>query len=166
MIKPRITIICQIALLALSLFVESSWASTYYVATNGADGNPGTLTQPWRTIGKAAETMVAGDTVLVRAGTYSDFSPESERAMIVPAHSGASGQLITFKAFPGESVIIDGRNGRQFSFELNGRGYIRIEGFEIINVTGHGILVSWESTSGRLRGICLTSFASWVSAPA
>lgn len=148
MIKPKITIIGQIALLTLSLFVENSWASTYYVATNGSDGNPGTLTQPWRTIVKAAETMIAGDTVLVRAGTYSDLSPESDRAMIVPAHSGAPGNLITFKAFPGETVIIDGKNGRQFSFELNGRDYIRIEGFEIVNVTGHGILVSWESTSG------------------
>ena len=46
-------------------------AATYYVSTSGNDGNNGTsLSTPWRTINKAAQTMVAGDTVYVRGGTY------------------------------------------------------------------------------------------------
>ena len=45
-------------------------ASVYYVATSGSDANPGTLTQPWRTIQKAAATLQAGDAVYIRAGTY------------------------------------------------------------------------------------------------
>ena len=35
----------------------------YFVATTGNDANPGTQSQPWRTIGKAAQTAKAGDTV-------------------------------------------------------------------------------------------------------
>jgi len=33
--------------------------TTYYVATTGRDSNPGTIAQPWRTIQKAANTVVA-----------------------------------------------------------------------------------------------------------
>jgi hypothetical protein len=43
---------------------------TYYVSTSGNDNNAGTLAAPWRTIQKAANTVQAGDTVQVRAGTY------------------------------------------------------------------------------------------------
>ena len=54
-------------------------ATTYYVSTTGNDTNPGTQTQPWKTIQKAADTMVAGDTVKIQPGTYTmevDFAPE------------------------------------------------------------------------------------------
>jgi len=44
----------------------------YYVAKNGSDSNPGSESQPWLTIQKAADTMVAGDTVYVKAGTYTE----------------------------------------------------------------------------------------------
>ena len=42
----------------------------YYVAPDGNDSNPGTESLPWRTIQKAANNMVAGDTVFIRAWTY------------------------------------------------------------------------------------------------
>jgi hypothetical protein len=45
-------------------------AATYYVSPSGVDTNPGTLAQPYRTVQKAATVAVAGDTVLLRAGTY------------------------------------------------------------------------------------------------
>jgi hypothetical protein len=35
-------------------------AKTYYVAPDGDDSDPGTESHPWRTIGKAARTVVAG----------------------------------------------------------------------------------------------------------
>src|SRR4030043_810599 len=40
----------------------------FYVAPHGSDMNPGTFLLPWRTIGKAARTIVAGDTVFIRDG--------------------------------------------------------------------------------------------------
>lgn len=45
-------------------------ATTYYVSTTGNDANAGTQTQPWKTLGKANNTAVAGDTIQVQAGTY------------------------------------------------------------------------------------------------
>ena len=47
-------------------------AATYYVATNGNDGNSGSQARPWRTIRHAAETVAAGDTVIVREGKYDE----------------------------------------------------------------------------------------------
>lgn len=47
-------------------------ASEYYVSTGGLDTNPGTLGQPWRTVQKAANTVVAGDVVNIRAGMYAE----------------------------------------------------------------------------------------------
>jgi PKD repeat protein len=44
---------------------------TYYVdGTNGLDTNSGDAIHPWKTIQHAADNVVAGDTVRIRAGTY------------------------------------------------------------------------------------------------
>ena len=48
----------------------SSSGNTYYVSTTGSDSNPGTQSQPWRTVQKAVDTVQAGDTVFIAAGTY------------------------------------------------------------------------------------------------
>jgi hypothetical protein len=62
----------SIFLLFFLLNAADASAATYYIATTGSDSNPGTLSQPWRTIGKANSTLQAGDTVYIRAGTYNE----------------------------------------------------------------------------------------------
>ncbi len=74
--------------------------STYYVATTGNDTNPGTFERPWQRIGKAASTMVAGDSALVRGGVYHES--------VNPAQSGTESDPITYVAYDTESVIVDG----------------------------------------------------------
>ncbi|PKO13504.1 MAG: hypothetical protein CVU39_18445, partial [Chloroflexi bacterium HGW-Chloroflexi-10] len=49
---------------------ESASGVDYFVAQTGNDSNPGTFSKPWRTIQKAANTLVAGDTVKILPGTY------------------------------------------------------------------------------------------------
>lgn len=44
------------------------FGANYYVASTGSDRNPGTKARPWQTVKKAAITLVAGDTVLIREG--------------------------------------------------------------------------------------------------
>ncbi|NOU85315.1 hypothetical protein GC102_05890 [Paenibacillus sp. LMG 31460] len=72
----------------------------YYVSTTGSDSNSGTISSPFRTIQKASNLMVAGDTVILRSGTYNET--------ITPQTDGISGNLITYKAYPGETVTISG----------------------------------------------------------
>ncbi|NOU71373.1 hypothetical protein GC098_08050 [Paenibacillus sp. LMG 31458] len=72
----------------------------YYVSTTGSDSNPGTISSPFKTIQKASNLMVAGDTVILRGGTYNET--------ITPQTDGTSGNPITYKAYPGETVTISG----------------------------------------------------------
>ena len=104
--------------------------NTYYVAKDGSDGNPGTEALPWLTISHAAQTLVAGDTVYVKNGTY------YENVSII-INSGSAKKPITFANYPGQSPIIDGTNltdpGYETGLVFISQAYIIVEGFEIRN---------------------------------
>ncbi|MCJ7533119.1 MAG: right-handed parallel beta-helix repeat-containing protein [Anaerolineales bacterium] len=108
----------------------------YYVSPNGDDSNPGNETRPWQTIQKAAGTLVAGETVYIRAGTY--------RERVIVQNSGSADEFITFASFPGEVVTIDGQGVEvpEYSglFEVSNRSYIKISELRIINSKNNGIL--------------------------
>lgn len=110
-------------------------AGTYYVAMGGNDSNPGTEALPWASIQHAADSLLPGDTVYVKAGTYSEF--------VVAANSGSSGVPITYAASPGDVVTIDGEGITVplycGLFYVTG-SYITIDGFHVINSNQAGIL--------------------------
>src|SRR4051794_6801156 len=54
-----------ILLFTLVLLDPPARATQYYVAPTGRDANSGLSGQPWATLQKAADTMLAGDSVLV-----------------------------------------------------------------------------------------------------
>lgn len=103
--------------------------SIYYVAATGSDANPGSESQPWRTIQKAADTLLAGDTVYIKAGTY--------RERVTPQNSGSAGHFITYAAYPGDTVTIDGASvilpEWAGLFDMVARNYIRVSGLRVIN---------------------------------
>ncbi len=76
-------------------------SATYFVSPAGNDTNPGTIDAPFQTIQHAATLAGPGDVVDIRAGTY--------RETVTPK-SGAAGSPVTFQAYNGETVIIDGAN--------------------------------------------------------
>ena len=91
----------RLLVLALSFVSLPLHAATFYVATNGTNTASGGFSTPWATISRAASTMNAGDTALIRAGTY--------RETVTPAHSGSStSSRITYQAYPGETPVISG----------------------------------------------------------
>jgi len=73
-------------------------ADTYYVSSAGHDTNVGTtVSAPFRTLQKAANSVQPGDTILMRPGTYAGARIE---------RSGASNAPITLRAeVPGTAVI-------------------------------------------------------------
>jgi len=80
----------------------SAAASTYYVdALKGDDTHDGSQAFPWKTIGKAANTMVAGDTTTVNAGTYTE-------SRVVQSTSGSAGNLIRYVTSGGTVDINNG----------------------------------------------------------
>ena len=74
----------------------------YYVSPTGSDttNNGLSVNAPFATISKAASMMVAGNTCLIRAGTY--------RETVTVPHSGTASAPITFKAYNHEAVTISG----------------------------------------------------------
>lgn len=71
--------------------------ATYYVAGSGSDvGGNGSSGNPWRSLGKAYAQSVAGDTILVRNGTYNETLT-----------LGKANQ--TWRADTGHTPVMDGR---------------------------------------------------------
>ncbi len=112
-------------------------SGSYYVdGSNGNDLNPGTSSAPWQTIQKAADTVVPGNVVTVRAGTYNEH--------VKVTRSGSSGALITFQA--NGTVVMQG-----FTILAD---YIRVMGFEITNSNttyGDGNGVAVEGSFNEIR---------------
>ncbi len=102
---------------------EQPAARTYYVATDGDDANSGLERgKAWRTVGHAASSIRAGDTVLIASGTYS----EKVRVRV----SGDKGLPIKFKSMLGEKVIFDGNERRMdAAWVINGKTNIELDGF-------------------------------------
>ncbi|HEV7405120.1 MAG TPA: right-handed parallel beta-helix repeat-containing protein [Chthoniobacteraceae bacterium] len=107
-------------------------AADYYVSTRGRDTNAGTLGAPWRTVRKAAETLVAGDTVWIRGGLY--------RELVTPKQSGSAADgWITYRAYGKEKPVLDAaglrpsEDGESAVFLLRDRSYVRVQGLELRN---------------------------------
>jgi parallel beta-helix repeat protein len=101
----------------------SAHAATYYVATTGNDSNScATATNvnaPKRNImgsNGGLACVSAGDTLLIRAGTYS----ESIRAAVQRIPSGTSWtNAVTIAGYPGESVTLNGSTGADGIIGIN-----------------------------------------------
>ena len=138
-----------IVLMLLMVTIMPSFATTFYVATNGSNSSNGTtLTTPFLTIDYAIGKAAAGDIIYVRSGTYSYTST------ITISKSGSSGKLITLSAYPADisSVFpVDGRPIINFSgmslastnqgFKLSNADYWYIYGIRIKGAGDNGMLV-------------------------
>ncbi len=93
-------------------------AATYYVdaaGRNAGDANDGSSSAPWKTVQHAADSVGAGDVVIVRPGRYDE--------MVTVRASGTERALITLRAEPARAARVKG-------FVLEG-DFVSIEGFEI-----------------------------------
>lgn len=83
----------------------------YYVSPNGSDSNPGTIDAPFKTITKARDIVrtinsnMTGDIyVYLRGGTYNI----TDTITFGPQDSGTNGYRIYYKAYPGETPVLNG----------------------------------------------------------
>ncbi len=134
--------------------VEADGA-VYYVATDGDDANPGSITQPWRTIQHAADTVSAGDTVFIRGGVYNE-------AVFITVSGSEAGGYVTFENYGGETAVLDGTGlanpDGDIGIDIANQSYLIIKGLEIRNYTTAtpdavpmGIAVSGTSHHIQLR---------------
>lgn len=121
---------------AVTLSTSTS-STTHFVAVGGNDSNDGSACRPWATIGKAARSVKAGDTVIVGDGTY----PEN-----VSINIGGTGESnrVVFRSQNKWGAHVSGVNGSSstasntFTVSAN---YVTIQDFEITgwDYTGYGI---------------------------
>lgn len=113
-------------------------AATYYVAPSGSDANDGSAAQPWRTIQKAANLAVAGDHVLIRAGTF------NERVKL--AKSGTASARITYENYAGEKVILDGAaipmGSTDALLQVDNSSFVTVKGLIVQNSAHNGVRVT------------------------
>jgi parallel beta-helix repeat protein len=143
--SSRVRILLAAAALVLTLFPigPATAATTRYVDRGNPSCNnsgPGTSAIPYCTIQRAANVVVAGDTVIVRSGTY----PET----VEIEESGTPSAPITFETAPGANVIV---NGGSHGFEFPEVDWIVLRGFTVRDTTDHAIYLS-GSTNLRIEG--------------
>jgi hypothetical protein len=121
---------------------------TFYVDPAGNDSAAGSITSPWRTLQKAANTVRAGDLVIVRAGHY---------AGLYLTTSGTATDPITFRGDPG--AIVDTQNPTTpDGINLEGASWVVIENFTVTGVPRAGIRavlnnhVTIRGNTGDLNG--------------
>jgi len=124
-------------LLALLLGALPCAAAEYYVAPGGDDAASGAIGQPWATLQHAVQTVVPGDTIWVRAGTYPGCRIESACTQALPC---------ALRAYPGEAVLLNApgpSNRHQSILELesfSGRvQWWTVEGFEVAGSPRYGV---------------------------
>lgn len=154
--KKTIMLSCCI-FTASSIFISGNLqAASYFVDKNNPaanDSNNGSEGSPWATLVKAVETVVAGDDVTVKAGTYIDprTSPFSDKGGYILDNDGAENNPITFRSEPPYTAIIQAKAAgsnpinRAPAWFLIRNDYVIIDGFTI-----KGMLRVKESTSVQL----------------
>lgn len=143
--------------LVIGIFLLSGQVSAkeYFVSVNGSDNNDGSFTTPFKSIAKASEVAIAGDTITINQGVYileKTFSP---------LHSGQPDKWILYRGKPGKEIVFDGQNiyydeydGEKtfFSnltkgiFQIENVNYIRFENIKIINSRAAGFIVRGPET--------------------
>jgi hypothetical protein len=115
-------------MLPLLLLFANSYATNYYMATNGSDGNDGRSTgSPWATIGKAAGVLGPGDTLFVRGGTYTNTQEMNT------GRSGTANSPIVVTAYRNEVPLFSGP-GSSYSYRIKLSGnYWVFRGLHMIN---------------------------------
>ncbi len=113
---------------------DYSYGASFYVATNGDNMATGSSVTPWKTIGFGIEQLSPGDTLIVKAGTYTGKANFINSHLYPDLPSGIDiNNRTTIKAETPLSVRIEHNGSLNFNEELvkikSGYNYIHVEGF-------------------------------------
>jgi len=132
--------------------------TTYYVATNGNDSNPGTISQPFASWQKGFDVAQAGDIVYIRGGTYYPTGTgygHGYYGAVALRKNGTSENMINIWAYPGETPVLDCRNlsdGTRYGIFLLYSDYWYLKGLNVTRVdqsypdgTSEGIILQYSN---------------------
>lgn len=113
--------------------------ATYYVSLTGLNTNPGTASLPFQTIRQGLDVAVAGDTIIVKPGTYTEYTNTLGLNL---KGNGTVNNPIVLKSEIKWQAVLDGGNvsGHDYCVFISGNYFI-IDGFEMKNAYKAGIHV-------------------------
>ena len=119
-----------------------SASTEYWIATDGADTNPGTEDKPFKTIPVAILKTKAGVTLWLKPGTY-QYAVTID---IGPRYVGTAAAPITLKAAPGPRPVLDFSSqprGVDAARGINVNGdYWHIKGIELLKASDNCIAIA------------------------
>jgi parallel beta-helix repeat protein len=124
-----------VGIILILMNFQIAFAADYYVATDGRDSNNGSKESPWATINHAVDNTGPGDTVNLRAGTYT----ESCDLRGDHGEGGADGRWWILQSYNDEEVTVNGTLGMYMV------DYVRIQNLTVTN--GNIGMKSWVSGS-------------------
>ncbi|KKP67692.1 MAG: hypothetical protein UR68_C0028G0015 [Candidatus Roizmanbacteria bacterium GW2011_GWA2_35_19] len=132
-IKEYLIRFLRLGVLVCIFFISPTEAlsSDYFVSKTGSDSNNGSQSSPWATVQKAANTVIAGDTVNVADGIQ-------ETTRVTINKSGTEQAPIIFKASGGSNAATTKGFTLGSNFPIS---YVTLRDFRIINAIGKGIEV-------------------------
>ena len=121
-------------------------AASYYVATDGNDGNTCAEAQnpseAKLTIAQGINCLSSGDTLIIKGGTYNE-------GLYDPPSGNSSAEMTTVKGAPGETVIIKPDQANPIIAVDDPRSYISIENLIVDGnnkTSGYGVwLTAWHT---------------------
>ncbi len=123
------------ALVVAGAVAAPAASATLYVDRSSpscSGSGPGSATAPYCSIARAAAAATAGQTVLVRPGSY----PES----VTVGHSGTAAAPIVLRSLGGVTV-----RGGSHGFTVSSRSWVTVQGFTVTGTAGAGIYVKGSS---------------------
>ena len=143
----------------------SAPAAEWFVAPDGSDRSPGTRAQPFASVRRAQAAATAGDSVILRGGTYrmeESMITRRDRMwayVILLDKSGSPGKPIRYRAADGEKPVFDfsrvkPAGMRVHAFQVSG-SHLHLEGIAVTGVqvtaTGHTQSICFSNTGSHNR---------------
>jgi parallel beta-helix repeat protein len=158
-----------LALLFTAVVATGAQATTYFVATTGSDSASGTITSPWLTLSYGVAQLTPGDTLWVRAGTYSGSANVIDSSSTtVPG--GTAGSPITIGAYNSgtlETVFVQTPDGRN-TIGLNSAAQtyltfqdLILDGSLASNINGQGVYVSGGASHNTLLRLSVRHYPNF-----
>jgi parallel beta-helix repeat protein len=136
-----------LGLLSAAPAVAAGLPREFHVSVSGADTNPGTLQQPFRTIGAvftSVPDLGSGDRIIVLPGLY-------EEAVVVKAGGSATANLTLVSQVPqGAKIKAPPSSYSAIAIE---KSYVTVDGFDVQSGgTGHGIEATFIDGNNKNDG--------------
>ncbi|HKA90301.1 MAG TPA: right-handed parallel beta-helix repeat-containing protein [Haliangiales bacterium] len=141
---------------------ETARATTFYVQPGGDDNGPGSSANPWGTLQAAADKVGAGDTVIVRAGTYAGFDLRTTGTAALPIafQAEANVSIVADNARTPDGINVEGDVGNEIQyividgFIVNGRARAGIRAARCRHVTIRNNKTDANGRWGIFTGFC------------